>query len=176
MEDFESTVEEQLNDYIYVESSSLSLEMYPYHKIPVRLITELYGVKNNTHEFINKLYSLIHSCMAYPEMFQDEVYEAPLTYENLIEFLNEWINVSNLLRKYKAGEIDDNGEPTAKSVLNAVDIYEYKMMESMREDKDIKAALFIRWMSEHIKRVARMHNLVNSENKITKVVIDVEDK
>ena len=176
MEDFENLIEEQLNQYILVETDALTLEMYPYHNLPARMITELYASKNNTSEFITKLYSLIHLAMAYPEYFQDEVFEAPLTYEELVKFLNEWVNTSNLIRKYNNGEIDSNGEPTNKTVVEAVDIYEFKMLEAMREDKDLKPALFIRWMSEDIKRVARMHNLVNPDNKITKVVIDVEEK
>ena len=175
-EDFDNIIENVEDEYIWIETDSLTLRIYPYYQLPARMISQLYGSKNNIHEFISNLYEVIHLAMEEPENFEDEVYDAPLSYEDLISFYNEWVKVSSLIRKYRNGEVDENGDPTVKVVIKAVDIYEWKMLDAMKDGEEIRNSDFIRWLSEHIKRIAKEHNKVNKDDKITKVVIDVEDE
>lgn len=175
-EDFDNIIENETDDYLWIETAGLTLRIYPYYQLPARIISELYGSRNNIHEFISNLYEVIQLAMAEPENFQEEVYEAPLSYEDLISFYNEWVKVSSLYRKYRNGEVDENGDPTVKMMIKAVDIYEWKMLDAMKEGEEIRHSDFIRWLSEHIKRIAKDHNMLNKGDKITKVVIDVEEE
>jgi hypothetical protein len=175
MEDFSKIVESEQSGYIIIESKSLTLQVIPFYSLPARYVTELYSKKKDTHKFINKLYFIISIAMYKPEDFQEKVYNAPLSYEDLFDFLNSWIKTSNVIRRYKNGEIDDNGEPTVKTIMQSVDIYEFRMLESMRKDEPISAVTMIRYLSEHIKRIAANHNeTARPDSKIYQVLIDVE--
>jgi hypothetical protein len=172
---FYDIMEDEDHGYIIVDSGNIVLEILPFYSLPARKITDLYASKRNTDEFIMKLYSLIQLAMSFPENFQEEVYEAPISYEDLFNFLNEWIKVSDLIRKFKNGEIDEQGKPTVREHLRAVDIYEHKMLEALRKGEPVKSRTLIRYLIEHIKRIANDHNAVSDQNdQISTITIEIE--
>lgn len=174
MTHFEDIIENFDNEvYITISTRELTLQLLPFFQLPARKIANLYNEKQNQRKFIKEIYHIISVAMANPSEFKQTVYDTGITYSGLVEFLNTWIQVSNMINKFETGEIDSDGNPTAKTTVSNVDILQNIIFSKLSKGEDVKTKMLIRYLAENIKELAKQYNEENPNDIIPSVTINI---
>lgn len=160
------------NLYIEIDIADKKYDILCFTFLPVKNIIDFYDNINNVEQFVRQSLYLIHLTLKEPRQFNS--LKTGLTFDDLYQFMEQWVKNSIYYNEWLKGNIDDDGNVKQsvrlKTALQAVIL----MLEAKEVDDEKEHILFIEMFTDIIKQHAKKYNNITDKKKIKNIKIEVD--